>query len=154
MSRHFSVLSNQDLHLDPRTKLRKSGEGKSCTFSSKSKSRFQLFERCLIKVLNIDLWKCYINYVRDTKGIAAAFRWASLFSSLQAENITYFMSFSSHYICYSLIDNKRSSIRSIASLFHLDEMFFLSLFFLSLILSCTSDFHLNMDRMILVTVCR
>ncbi|CAF0806537.1 unnamed protein product [Didymodactylos carnosus] len=28
----------------------------------------KLFQRCLIKVLNIDLWKCYLNYVKDTKG--------------------------------------------------------------------------------------
>jgi len=27
----------------------------------------KLFQRSLIKVLNIDLWKCYLNYVRDTK---------------------------------------------------------------------------------------
>ncbi|CAF0946428.1 unnamed protein product [Rotaria sordida] len=34
----------------------------------------KLFQRCLIKVLNIDLWKCYLNYVRDTKGILPSFR--------------------------------------------------------------------------------
>lgn len=34
----------------------------------------QLFQRCLIKVLNIDLWKCYLNYVRDTKGKLPSFR--------------------------------------------------------------------------------
>ncbi|UJR14715.1 hypothetical protein I4U23_001708 [Adineta vaga] len=34
----------------------------------------KLFQRCLIKVLNIDLWKCYLNYVRDTKGILPTFR--------------------------------------------------------------------------------
>ncbi|CAF2004236.1 unnamed protein product [Rotaria magnacalcarata] len=34
----------------------------------------KLFQRCLIKVLNIDLWKCYLNYVRDTKGISPSFR--------------------------------------------------------------------------------
>ncbi|CAF4590978.1 unnamed protein product, partial [Rotaria sp. Silwood2] len=32
-----------------------------------------LFQRCLIKVLNIDLWKCYLNYVRDTKGKLSSF---------------------------------------------------------------------------------
>ncbi|CAF4531040.1 unnamed protein product, partial [Rotaria sp. Silwood2] len=33
----------------------------------------ELFQRCLIKVLNIDLWKCYLNYVRDTKGKLSSF---------------------------------------------------------------------------------
>ncbi|KAG1938864.1 EMBRYO DEFECTIVE [Pimephales promelas] len=28
----------------------------------------QLFQRCLMKVLHIDLWKCYLSYVRETKG--------------------------------------------------------------------------------------
>ncbi|XP_065560553.1 cleavage stimulation factor subunit 3-like [Artemia franciscana] len=27
----------------------------------------KLFQRSLLKVLNIDLWKCYVNYVKDTK---------------------------------------------------------------------------------------
>jgi len=27
----------------------------------------KLFQRCLMKVLNIDLWKTYLNYVKDTK---------------------------------------------------------------------------------------
>uniref|UniRef100_A0A3P8P384 Suppressor of forked domain-containing protein n=1 Tax=Astatotilapia calliptera TaxID=8154 RepID=A0A3P8P384_ASTCA len=27
-----------------------------------------LFQRCLMKVLHIDLWKCYLSYVRETKG--------------------------------------------------------------------------------------
>ncbi|CAF1144036.1 unnamed protein product [Adineta ricciae] len=34
----------------------------------------KLFQRCLIKVLNIDLWKCYLNYVRDTKGKLPSYR--------------------------------------------------------------------------------
>lgn len=42
---------------------------------------FQLFERCLTKVLNIDLWKCYISYVRDTKGILPSFRLLTFFFS-------------------------------------------------------------------------
>uniref|UniRef100_A0A3Q2YFW5 Cleavage stimulation factor subunit 3 n=1 Tax=Hippocampus comes TaxID=109280 RepID=A0A3Q2YFW5_HIPCM len=29
---------------------------------------FLLFQRCLMKVLHIDLWKCYLAYVRETKG--------------------------------------------------------------------------------------
>ncbi|KAM4720775.1 cleavage stimulation factor subunit 3 isoform 1-T1 [Rhinophrynus dorsalis] len=28
----------------------------------------KLFQRCLMKVLHIDLWKCYVSYVRETKG--------------------------------------------------------------------------------------
>uniref|UniRef100_A0A3P9PE42 Cleavage stimulation factor subunit 3 n=1 Tax=Poecilia reticulata TaxID=8081 RepID=A0A3P9PE42_POERE len=28
----------------------------------------ELFQRCLMKVLHIDLWKCYLAYVRETKG--------------------------------------------------------------------------------------
>lgn len=31
-------------------------------------SLLQLFQRCLMKVLHIDLWKCYLAYVRETKG--------------------------------------------------------------------------------------
>ncbi|KAG7270916.1 hypothetical protein CRUP_025667 [Coryphaenoides rupestris] len=27
-----------------------------------------MFQRCLMKVLHIDLWKCYLAYVRETKG--------------------------------------------------------------------------------------
>ena len=42
----------------------------------------QLFQRCLIKVLNIDLWKCYLNYVRDTKGKLSSFRSAFFSRSL------------------------------------------------------------------------
>ncbi|KAL3995495.1 Suppressor of forked protein (Suf) family protein [Acanthocheilonema viteae] len=33
-----------------------------------------LFGRCLIHVLNIDLWKCYVFYVRETKGHLSSFR--------------------------------------------------------------------------------
>ncbi|XP_067035350.1 cleavage stimulation factor subunit 3-like [Acropora muricata] len=34
----------------------------------------KLFQKCLIKVLNIDLWKCYLSYVRDTKCSLPNFR--------------------------------------------------------------------------------
>ena len=34
----------------------------------------KLFQRCLIKVLNIDLWKCYLNYVKETKGSLPSYR--------------------------------------------------------------------------------
>ena len=30
-------------------------------------SVLQLFQRCLVKILNIDLWKTYLNYVKETK---------------------------------------------------------------------------------------
>lgn len=36
---------------------------------------FQLFQKCLIKVLNIDLWKCYLAYVRETKSSLQNFRY-------------------------------------------------------------------------------
>ncbi|KAK7107878.1 cleavage stimulation factor subunit 3-like [Littorina saxatilis] len=34
----------------------------------------KLFQRCLIKVLNIDLWKLYLNYIKETKGKLASYR--------------------------------------------------------------------------------
>uniref|UniRef100_A0A8C4R4R7 Cleavage stimulation factor, 3' pre-RNA, subunit 3 n=1 Tax=Eptatretus burgeri TaxID=7764 RepID=A0A8C4R4R7_EPTBU len=34
----------------------------------------ELFQRCLMKVLHIDLWKCYLSYVRDTKGKLSSFK--------------------------------------------------------------------------------
>ncbi|CAD6192040.1 unnamed protein product [Caenorhabditis auriculariae] len=34
----------------------------------------KLFKRCLVTVLNIDLWKCYIHYVHETKGQLTSFR--------------------------------------------------------------------------------
>ncbi|XP_038072153.1 cleavage stimulation factor subunit 3-like [Patiria miniata] len=34
----------------------------------------KLFQRCLMKVLNIDLWKCYLSYVKETKGGLASYR--------------------------------------------------------------------------------
>nr|XP_032813917.1 cleavage stimulation factor subunit 3 [Petromyzon marinus] len=34
----------------------------------------KLFQRCLMKVLHIDLWKCYLTYVRDTKGKLPSFK--------------------------------------------------------------------------------
>jgi len=37
-------------------------------------SVFQLFQRCLIKILNIDLWKLYITYIKDTKGKLPSYR--------------------------------------------------------------------------------
>ncbi|CDW56910.1 cleavage stimulation factor subunit 3 [Trichuris trichiura] len=37
-------------------------------------SPLQVFQRCLIEVLNIDLWKSYLKFVRTTKGKSATFR--------------------------------------------------------------------------------
>eukprot|EP00057_Strongylocentrotus_purpuratus_P032520 XP_787925.3 PREDICTED: cleavage stimulation factor subunit 3 [Strongylocentrotus purpuratus] len=34
----------------------------------------KLFQRCLMKVLNIDLWKCYLAYVKETKGSLSSYR--------------------------------------------------------------------------------
>ncbi|CAI2340027.1 unnamed protein product [Caenorhabditis sp. 36 PRJEB53466] len=34
----------------------------------------KIFSRCLVTVLNIDLWKCYIHYVFETKGQLESFR--------------------------------------------------------------------------------
>lgn len=34
----------------------------------------KLFQRCLIKVLSIDLWRCYLNYVKETKGSLPTYR--------------------------------------------------------------------------------
>ncbi|CAI9734176.1 cleavage stimulation factor subunit 3-like [Octopus vulgaris] len=34
----------------------------------------KLFQRCLIKVLNIDLWKLYLSYIKETKGKLPSYR--------------------------------------------------------------------------------
>ncbi|XP_056664817.1 cleavage stimulation factor subunit 3-like [Monodelphis domestica] len=34
----------------------------------------KLFQRCLIKVLHIDLWKCYLTYIRETKARLPSFK--------------------------------------------------------------------------------
>ncbi|KAK6169592.1 hypothetical protein SNE40_020613 [Patella caerulea] len=34
----------------------------------------KLFQRCLIKVLNIDLWKLYLSYIKETKGTLPSYR--------------------------------------------------------------------------------
>uniref|UniRef100_A0A0B7AJR0 Suppressor of forked domain-containing protein n=2 Tax=Arion vulgaris TaxID=1028688 RepID=A0A0B7AJR0_9EUPU len=34
----------------------------------------KLFQRCLIKVLNIELWKLYLNYVKETKSTLPSYR--------------------------------------------------------------------------------
>lgn len=35
----------------------------------------KLFTRCLIKVLNIDLWKTYLNYVKETKSMLPNYKY-------------------------------------------------------------------------------
>ena len=43
--------------------------------NSKTKHFFpKLFQRCLMSVLNIDLWKCYITYVKQTKATLQTYR--------------------------------------------------------------------------------
>ena len=37
---------------------------------------FQLFQRCLTKVLNIDLWRLYVTYVKETKSSLPTYRYA------------------------------------------------------------------------------
>ena len=34
----------------------------------------KLFQRCLIKILNIDLWRCYLQYIKDTKSSLPTFK--------------------------------------------------------------------------------
>lgn len=34
----------------------------------------KLFQRCLVKVLSIDLWKLYLTYIKDTKGSLPSYR--------------------------------------------------------------------------------
>jgi len=34
----------------------------------------RLFQRCLIKVRHIELWRCYLNYIKETKGSLPTFR--------------------------------------------------------------------------------
>uniref|UniRef100_H2YS43 Suppressor of forked domain-containing protein n=1 Tax=Ciona savignyi TaxID=51511 RepID=H2YS43_CIOSA len=34
----------------------------------------KLFQRCLMRVLSIDLWKCYLSYVRETKSGLSSYR--------------------------------------------------------------------------------
>lgn len=46
----------------------------STVFYLSTCSTWKLFQRCLMSVLNIDLWKCYITYVRQTKASLNTYR--------------------------------------------------------------------------------
>lgn len=35
----------------------------------------KLFQRCLVKILNIDLWKLYLTYVKETKSGLSTHKW-------------------------------------------------------------------------------
>ena len=47
----------------------------------------KLFQRCLMVVLNIDLWKCYITYVRQTKSSLRTFRWVRTIASSKSHEV-------------------------------------------------------------------
>jgi len=38
-------------------------------------SSWQLFQRCLIKVLNIDLWRLYLQYIRESKATLPTYKY-------------------------------------------------------------------------------
>lgn len=38
----------------------------------------KLFQRCLVKILNIDLWKLYLSYVKETKAQLATHKYNKL----------------------------------------------------------------------------
>ena len=38
----------------------------------------KLFQKCLMKILNIDLWKCYLTYVRETKSGLSSYRYIAV----------------------------------------------------------------------------
>lgn len=50
----------------------------------------QLFQRCLIKVLNIELWKLYVNYVKETKSALPNYRYKKHDGSSQNSNSYFF----------------------------------------------------------------
>uniref|UniRef100_A0A7N6BST5 Cleavage stimulation factor subunit 3 n=1 Tax=Anabas testudineus TaxID=64144 RepID=A0A7N6BST5_ANATE len=64
-----------------------------------------LFQRCLMKVLHIDLWKCYLSYVRETKGklpsykekMAQAYDFA--LDKIGMEIMSYQVHVSEHFLC-------------------------------------------------------
>lgn len=35
----------------------------------------QLFQRCLMKILNIELWRLYLNYVKETKCMLPTYKY-------------------------------------------------------------------------------
>ena len=37
----------------------------------------QLFQRCLMKVLYIELWKLYVAYVKETKSLLPTYKWVA-----------------------------------------------------------------------------
>ncbi len=66
----------------------------------------QLFQRCLIKVLNIDLWKCYLNYVRDTKGKSSSFRFEFI---LIFSRINFDISSEKKWLKHMILHQKKSA---------------------------------------------
>ena len=77
---HSIVISM--LHCFSKTSLCKSIDGNFFSFSLQIRGRNyerveKLFQRCLMKVLNIDLWKTYLNYVKDTKASLPTYKYVS-----------------------------------------------------------------------------
>ncbi len=113
----------------------------------------QLFQRCLIKVLNIDLWKCYLNYVRDTKGILPTFRLDFLliyldliFNRQSIDNITrennhtrVLFTFVIHSLKIKKQQNKISFVLSLIIFLNISIIliYIYVYLFLSLLFSCT-----------------
>jgi len=64
----------------------------------------QLFQRCLIKVLNIDLWRCYLYYIKETKANLPSFRCWCGFCALWDDLICTGWKFIGKFSCVTTTD--------------------------------------------------